>query len=147
VGDRIARAVPLGLGNWAVSDEGQRYGQAIANLRDLVSRMRSGAVLNAGEEHHYLSLLGDDVLGDPRKAAAGINAVRQGVAQKLRNAQAGYVKTGVLDDYEGTGATTFRAPIFSGTGRRIAVVDPSGRPATLDESELAEALKNGWRRR
>lgn len=147
VGDRIARSVPLGLGNWAVSDEGQKYGQAIANLRDLVSRMRSGAVLSPGEEKHYLSLLGDDVLSDPRKAAAGINAVRQGVSQKLRNAQASYVKTGVLDDYEGTGATTFRAPIFSGTGRRVAVVDPSGRPATIDESELTEALKDGWRRR
>lgn len=147
VGDRMARSVPLGLGNWAVSDEGQKYGQAIANLRDLVSRMRSGAVLNAGEERHYLSLLGDEVFSDPRRAAAGINAVRAGVAQKLRNAQAGYVKTGALDEYERAGATTFRAPIFSATGRRVPVVDPNGRPATLDESELAEALKNGWRRR
>lgn len=147
VGDRVARSVPLGLGNWAVSDEGQKYGQAISNLRDLVSRMRSGAVLNPGEERHYLSLLGDEVVSDPRKAAAGINAVRQGVAQKLRNAQGGYVKSGALDEYEGTGATTFRSPVFSASGRRIPVVDPSGRAATIDESELAAALKDGWRRR
>lgn len=147
IGDRMARSAPFGMGNWAVSDEGQKYGQAIANLRDLVSRMRSGAVLNPGEERHYLSLLGDEVFSDPRRAAAGINAVRQGVAQKLRNAQGAYGKTGALDEYEATGATTFRAPIFSATGRRVPVVDPNGRAATLDESELAEALKDGWRRR
>lgn len=146
-GDRVARSVPLGMGNWAVSDEGQKYGTVIANLRDLVSRFRSGAVLNEGEERHYLSLLGDEVFSDPRRAAAGINAVRQGLGQRLRNVQGAYAKTGALDEYESTGATTYRAPIFSGTGRRVPVVDPNGRAATIDESELAEALKDGWRRR
>jgi hypothetical protein len=145
--DRSMSALaPVG-GEWLMSDKGKKYSTVIGNLRDLVSRMRSGAVLNEGEERHYLELLGDRVLSDPRSAAAGIDEVRRGVAQKLKNAQGGFVNSGALDDYEKTGATTFRNPIFSATGRRVPVVDPNGRTATMDESELADALKDGWRRR
>lgn len=138
VGDRIARAIPFGAGEWAMSEEGKRYTTAIANLRDLVSRMRSGAVLNLGEERHYLNLLGDRALSDPSTAAAGINAVRQGVAQKLRNAQAGYAKTGALDEYEQTGATTYRAPIFGAPPAR-----PTGRKVTRPDGSVWQELDNG----
>jgi hypothetical protein len=116
--DRAVRSLPFGAGEWAMSDEGKKYAATVSNLRDLVSRMRSGAVLNEGEERHYLKLIGDHVLSDPAMAAAGINEVRRGVAQKLHNAQAPYSeirdgKKSVLDTYEGTGASTYRAPIFS----------------------------------
>jgi hypothetical protein len=144
VGDRFARSIPFGMGNWAVSDEGQRYGQAISNLRDLVSRMRSGAVLNAGEERHYMSLLGDEVFSDPRRAAAGIDAVRTGVAQKLRNAQGAYSvaepgQRSTLDKYEGTGATTFRAPIFGAA--------PTGEEIEMPNGDVYQVLKDGTTRK
>jgi hypothetical protein len=137
VGDRIARSLaPVG-GEFFMSDKGKAYSTAIANLRDLVARMRSGAVLNAGEERHYLSLLGDRVLSDERTAAQGINAVRQGIAQKLRNAQGGYQN--VLPRYEATGATTYRAHIFGAA--------PTGEEIQMPNGEVYEVLSDGTTRR
>lgn len=139
-GDRVARSLPFGVGNWAVSDEGQQYGAAVSNLRDLVSRMRSGAVLNAGEEKHYLSLLGDEVFSDPRRAAAGINAVREGLAQKLHNAQAAYAGSGgALDKYEAAGGTTFRAPIFGAA--------PTGEEIEMPNGDVFQVLADGTARK
>lgn len=137
LGDRIARGLaPVG-GEFFMSDKGKAYATAIANLRDLVARMRSGAVLNAGEERHYLSLLGDRVLSDERTAAQGINAVRQGIANKLRNAQAGYQN--VLPRFESTGATTYRAPIFGAA--------PTGEEIEMPNGEVYEVLSDGTTRR
>lgn len=137
MGDRIARGLaPVG-GEFFMSDKGKSYATAIANLRDLVARMRSGAVLNAGEERHYLSLLGDRVLSDERTAAQGINAVRQGIAQKLRNAQGGFQN--VLPRYEATGATTYRAPIFGAA--------PTGEEIQMPNGEVYEVLTDGTTRR
>lgn len=136
-GDRIARALsPVG-GEFFMSDKGKSYATAIANLRDLVARMRSGAVLNEGEERHYLSLLGDRVLSDERTAAQGINAVRQGIAQKLRNAQGGYQN--VLPRFESTGATTYRAPIFGAA--------PTGEEIQMPNGDVYEVLQDGTTRR
>lgn len=136
-GDRIARALsPVG-GEFFMSDKGKSYATAIANLRDLVARMRSGAVLNAGEERHYLSLLGDRVLSDERTAAQGINAVRQGIAQKLRNAQGGYQN--VLPRFESTGATSYRAPIFGAA--------PTGEEIQMPNGDVYEVLQDGTTRR
>lgn len=137
LGDRAARALPFGAGDWLMSERGRSYATAIANLRDLVARMRSGAVLNAGEERHYLSLLGDRALSDPRSAAQGINAVRQGIAQKLRNAQAGYQN--VLPSFESTGATTYRAPIFGAA--------PTGEEIQMPDGSVYEVLSDGTTRR
>lgn len=149
--DRIARAVPFGAGEWAMSDEGKRYASEIANLRDLISRARSGAVLNEGEERHYRSLLGDEILSDPAKAASGINAVRQGIAQKLRNAQAPYARIqdpgepSVLDAYEQEGGTTYRAPIFGQYRGPVLMQAPDGRRYEVDADEVDEATRNGWK--
>ncbi len=137
LGDRVARALPLGAGDWLMSDKGRAYSTAISNLRDLVSRMRSGAVLNTGEERHYLSLLGDRALSDPRAAAEGINAVRQGIANKLRNAQGGYQN--VLPRYEATGATSYRAPIFGAA--------PTGETIDMPNGDVYEVLSDGTTRR
>jgi hypothetical protein len=137
VGDRIARAMaPVG-GEFFMSDKGKAYATAISNLRDLVSRMRSGAVLNTGEERHYLSLLGDRALSDERSAAQGINAVRMGIAQKLRNAQGGFQN--VLPRYEATGATTYRAPIFGAA--------PTGEEIQMPNGDVYEVLSDGTTRR
>lgn len=135
--DRVARVLaPVG-GEFFMSDRGKAYATAISNLRDLVARMRSGAVLNAGEERHYLSLLGDRVLSDERTAAQGINAVRQGIAQKLRNAQGGFQN--VLPRYEATGATSYRAPIFGAA--------PTGEEIEMPTGEVYEVLTDGTTRR
>jgi hypothetical protein len=135
--DRGARALSVVGGEFFMTDEGKAYATAIANLRDLVARMRSGAVLNEGEERHYLSLLGDRIFSDKRSAAQGINAVRQGIAQKLRNAQGGYQN--VLPRYEATGATTYRAPIFSDT----APPRPTGKTITRPDGSVWQELDNG----
>jgi hypothetical protein len=135
--DRTMKALsPVG-GEWLMSDKGKQYATTIANLRDLIARMRSGAVLNAGEERHYLALLGDRALSDPRSAAQGINTVRQGIAQKLRNAQGGYQN--VLDRYESTGATTYRAPIFGAA--------PTGEEIQMPNGDVYEVLSDGTTRR
>jgi hypothetical protein len=136
-GDRVGRALaPVG-GEFFMTDEGKAYDSAIKNLRDLISRMRSGAVLNAQEEQHYLSLIGDHVFSDKRSAARGINEVRQGIAQKLRNAQGGYQN--VLPRYEATGATSYRAPIFGAA--------PTGETIDMPNGDVYEVLSDGTTRR
>lgn len=135
--DRAASALSGVGGDFFMTDEGRAYSTAISNLRDLISRMRSGAVLNEGEERHYRSLLGDHVFSDKRAAAKGIDAVRQGIAQKLRNAQGGYQN--VLDRFEGTGATTYRAPIFGAA--------PTGEEIEMPDGSVHEVLADGTTRR
>lgn len=149
--DRVVNALPFGAGDRLMSDKALQYKSNLQNLRDLITRARSGAAINASEEAHYLRLLGDDVLSDPRRAAAGINAVRQGIAQKLRDAQLAYSGP-VLDQYEQGGGTTYRNPVFSGQApqRRAAsapvvMLSPDGRQYTVDPSEVDEAQRNGWR--
>lgn len=134
--DRGARALSAVGGEFFMTDDGKAYATAIANLRDLIARMRSGAVLNEGEERHYLSLIGDHVFSDKRSAAEGINLVRMGLAQKLRDAQAGYQH--VLDRYEAAGGTTHRAPIFGAPPAR-----PTGRRITRPDGSVWEELDNG----
>jgi hypothetical protein len=142
--DRVMRVLePIG-GEYLMTDKGKEYATLIANLRDLVSRKRSGAVLNAGEERHYLKLLGDRVFSDTRSAATGINEVRKGLGRTLRNVQGGYaVKTGdapsILDRYEATGATSYRAPIFSDT----APPRPTGKTITRPDGSVWQELDNG----
>lgn len=148
-GDRMLNRVPMGAGERFMGDKSLKYKSELQNLRDLISRLRSGAALNQSEEAHYLSLLGDDILSDPRRAAAGINAVRRGIGQKLRDAQAAYAGP-VLDNYEREGGTTYRNPVFSGQGRGAApapvrMQSPDGRQYTVDPSEVDEAMRNGWR--
>lgn len=148
--DRALNHVPMGAGERFMGDKSLKYKSELQNLRDLISRLRSGAALNQSEEAHYLSLLGDDILSDPRRAAAGINAVRRGIGQKLRDAQAAYAGP-VLDNYEREGGTTYRNPVFSGQGRQSAAAppvrmqSPDGRQYTVDPSEVDEAKRNGWR--
>jgi hypothetical protein len=149
--DRIVNALPFGAGDRLMSDKALQYKSNLQNLRDLITRARSGAAINESEERHYLALLGDDVLSSPRRAAAGINAVRQGIAQKLRDAQLAYTGP-TLDAYEQGGGTTFRSPVFSGQApqRRsaaapVVMVSPDGRQYTVDPSEVDEAQRNGWR--
>lgn len=142
--DRLARRVPFGAGEWAMSDEGKRYSATISQLRDIVMRMRSGAAINESEMRHYLALLGDDVLSDPQKAAEGINTVRQGLGQRLRNIQAPYANNGTLDEYERQGGSTFRAPIFSGGQTRNTVeAKPTGRTVTMPDGRVYDVLDNG----
>lgn len=152
-GDRVLNALPYGSGDRFMGDKAIRYKANLQNLRDLITRARSGAAINESEERHYLSLLGDDILSDPRRAAAGINAVRQGVGQKLRDAQLAYAGP-TLDAYEQGGGTTYRSPVFSGQQPRrapaaapIVMVAPDGRQYTVDPSEVEEAQQNGWRRK
>lgn len=152
-GDRVLNAIPFGAGDRFMGDKAIQYKANLQNLRDLITRARSGAAINESEERHYLSLLGDDILSDPRRAAAGINAVRQGIGQKLRDAQLAYSGP-TLDAYEQGGGTTYRNPVFSGQAqpRRAAqapvvMVSPDGRQYTVDPSEVEEAQQNGWRRK
>jgi hypothetical protein len=151
--DRVVNALPFGAGDRLMSDKALQYKSNLQNLRDLITRARSGAAINASEEAHYLRLLGDDVLSDPRRAAAGINAVRQGIAQKLRDAQLAYSGP-TLDAYEQGGGTTFRNPVFSGQAPQrqseaapVVMLSPDGRQYTVDPSEVEEAQQNGWRRK
>lgn len=146
VGDRLARKLPWGSGEWMMSGEGKKYTAVINNTRDLISRMRSGAVLNASEEAHYMSLLGDDVFSDPEKAAAGLNEIRRGIAQKLRNAQAAYARgrgdgPSALDQYEQEGATSYRAPIFS--GERSPTPVPTGRYKRGRDGRMYAEMSDG----
>lgn len=142
--DRFAREVPFGAGEWAMSDGGKQYAATIAQLRDIVMRMRSGAAINKSEEAHYLSLLGDNVLSDQKKAAHGINTVRQGLAQRLNNIQAPYANNGALDEYERQGGSTFRAPIFSGNQTQNTVeAKPTGRTVTMPDGRVFDVLDNG----
>lgn len=146
--DRLARRVPFGAGEWAMSDEGKRYAANIAQLRDITMRMRSGAAINESEMRHYLSLLGDDILSDPQKAAEGINTVRQGLAQRMRNIQAPYVRGGTLDEYERQGGSSFRAPIFSGSASQNQTpARPTGRTVTRRDGSVWEELSDGSARR
>lgn len=147
--DRMLNRVPMGAGERFMDDKSIKYKSELQNLRDLITRARSGAAINESEEAHYLSLLGDDVLSDPRRAAAGINAVRRGIAQKLRDAQAAYAGP-VLDNYEREGGTTYRNPVFAGQERAppaapVVMLSPDGRQYTVDPSEVDEAQQNGWR--
>lgn len=144
--DRVARRIPYGAGEWAMSAEGKRYAANIAQLRDITMRMRSGAAINESEMRHYLSLLGDDILSDPQKAAEGINTVRKGLAQRMRNIQAPYVRGGTLDEYERQGGSSFRAPIFNGEAPP-AVAKPTGRTVTRRDGSVWEELSDGSARR
>jgi hypothetical protein len=145
--DRVMRVLePVG-GEYLMTDKGKEYATLIANLRDLVSRKRSGAVLNEGEERHYLRLLGDKILSDPRSAATGINEVRKGMGQTLRTIQGGYAiprseGPSVLDQYESTGATTYRAPIFGEAPAR-----PTGEEVDMPDGSVYEVLEDGTTRR
>ena len=146
-GDRAAQALlPRGAADWAMSDKGKQYATSAANLRDLVSRMRSGAVLNAGEEQHYKDLLSDDKLSDPATAAYGLNAVRLGIAKKLRNTQGGYSvskdgEASTLDKYEGTGATTYRNPIFASQGETKRQYSASRNQTRVIDTATGKVLR------
>lgn len=146
--DRVVNALPFGAGDRLMSDKALQYKSNLQNLRDLITRARSGAAINASEEAHYLRLLGDDVLSDPRRAAAGINAVRQGIAQKLKDAQLAYSGP-TLDAYEQGGGTTYRNPVFGSPPPKrqgpVRVQSPDGRTGTIDPSEVEEAVRNGWK--
>lgn len=146
--DRMVNALPFGAGDRLMSDKALQYKSNLQNLRDLITRARSGAAINASEERHYLSLLGDDILSDPRRAAAGINAVRQGIGQKLRDAQLAYSGP-TLDAYESGGGTTYRNPVFGAAPPKrqgpVRVQSPDGRTGTIDPSEVEEAVRNGWK--
>lgn len=147
-GDRVLNALPWGVGDRFMGDKAIQYKANLQNLRDLITRARSGAAINESEERHYLSLLGDDILSDPRRAAAGINAVRRGIAQKLRDAQLAYSGP-TLDAYEQGGGTTFRNPVFGNAPPKrqgpVRVQSPDGRTGTIDPSEVEEAVRNGWK--
>lgn len=147
--DRIARKIPYGAGEWVMSDEGKHYASNIAQLRDIVMRMRSGAAINKSEERHYLALLGDDVLSDPQKAAYGINTVRRGLSQRLRNIQAPYAGNGALDEYERQGGTTYRAPIFSDEAPqpRQQTGTPTGRTVTRKDGSVWAEMSDGTAQR
>ena len=142
--DAMARSVPYGAGEWAMSDEGKKYAATISQLRDIVMRMRSGAAIKDSEAKQYLALLGDNVLSNPQKAAEGINAVREGLAQRLNNIQAPYVRGGTLDEYERQGGSSFRAPIFSGSQTQNTVeAKPTGRTVTMPDGRVFDVLDNG----
>lgn len=147
--DRIARKIPYGAGEWVMSDEGKHYASNIAQLRDIVMRMRSGAAINKSEERHYLALLGDDVLSDPQKAAYGINTVRRGLSQRLRNIQAPYAGNGALDEYERQGGSTYRAPIFSDEApqSRQQTGTPTGRTVTRKDGSVWAEMTDGTAQR
>lgn len=146
-GDRTLRQLPGGIGEGMMDPKAKKYAATITNLRDLVSRMRSGAVLNAGEEAHYLQLLGDKTFSDPEAAAAGINEIRRGIAQKLHNAQAPFATirdedgTSILDRYQGEGATSYRAPIFS--GERSPTPVPTGRYKRGRDGRMYAEMSDG----
>jgi hypothetical protein len=146
--DRLANALPFGFGDRFIGDKGLKYKSALQNLRDLITRARSGAAISDSEERHYLSLLGDDILSDPRRAAAGINEVRQSIGQKLRDAQVAYAGP-TLDNYEAEGGTTYRNRVFGQPPPKrqgpVRVQSPDGRTGTLDPSEVEEAVRNGWK--
>ena len=146
--DRVVNALPFGAGDRLMSDKALQYKSNLQNLRDLITRARSGAAINESEERHYLSLLGDDILSDPRRAAAGINAVRQGIGQKLRDAQLAYSGP-TLDAYEQGGGTTYRNRVFGNAPPKrqgpVRIQSPDGRTGTIDPSELDEAVRNGWK--
>lgn len=148
VKDRLANGLPFGAGDRFISDKGIQYKSALQNLRDLITRARTGAAMSDQEERHYLRLLGDDILSDPRRAAAGINEVRQGIAKKLRDAQLAYTGP-TLDAYESGGGTTYRNPVFGAAPPKrqgpVRVQSPDGRTGTIDPSEVEEAVRNGWK--
>lgn len=124
--DRYALNMPGGLGTRFISPKTQDLLTAVKNVRDLLSRDRSGAVLNDHEVEHYRSLIGDQVASDPQAMANGLRQIRDGIAQKLRDLQLPYGEAAVpglesLSAFERGGGTSYHQPIWG-------LKDSAGKP-------------------
>ncbi len=115
--DKAALKVPFGLGSNFVTPKMQKLQTQVKTVRDLISRARSGAVLNASEEKHYLSLIGDNIFSNPQALAEGLRTITKGIGEKLRDTQLAYgpaASPGLasLPAYEEAGGTSYNNPIW-----------------------------------
>jgi hypothetical protein len=88
--------------------------KGVADLRDLVARLRTGAVINDQEAAMYDRALSDEIFSDANKMAKGIAQVRQALEAKLQNQQASFAvpspgeTKSPLDLYSEKGGSDFR---------------------------------------
>lgn len=141
--DKAALRMPMGVGTKFVSPPTVALLKQVQNIRDLISRARSGAVLNEGEEKHYRSLISDDVLADPSALASGLKLVRDGIAQKLRDQQLPFGEAAApglesLTAYERGGGTSYRDPIWGllKDGKPYPWPTPDAAPAPTEAPPL-----------
>lgn len=120
--------------------EAQRVYTAVLELRDLVARLRTGAVINAEEERLYNDILGNRLFSSPEAMAAGINQIREGIGQKLKNIQIPFNERGLLERFGQQGGTTYLNPLFSTPGAATPAPQATGpKPPSLAPPKLPTA--------
>jgi hypothetical protein len=112
--DKVLNAIPGGFGERGMSDKGLALAKAQSEMGDLLTRMRTGAVISPEEEAHYRKIMGGGVGQDPRSLAQGLSTVFTSLRAKQRALQSGYnylqneKGQTPLDVISGQGAPDFR---------------------------------------
>jgi len=127
---KIKSAVPI-FGNEIVSPEYQNFDQASRDFINAVLRRESGAVISPSEYENaklqYFPQYGDkpDVLAQKEKnRLMAIQSILQAGGQQGQKINIPQPKTNT---------------------NKVRVVSPEGRVGLIDQSELSQAIANGWR--
>jgi hypothetical protein len=125
-GSHLVERMPRGKEAIAL-DKAQR------DFQDLLTRLRTGAVINEQEEIQYNRLFESGILGNPEAGAQAIKQIRDKIQAQLRDMQIGFEAgpNPVLEQFEGLGGTTYRSPMFvPPKGKSSAPVPKGTAPAT-----------------
>lgn len=124
---------------WALDDTGKAIRQEVATIRNNILKARSGGAVTPSEADRLLQELGDGIGSTDQQLLYGINKVKNMLAGKQRNLEAGY-DPGAIDLYRERGGT-ITSDRFKATSNTPAPAAPPAAP--IDPGLDAELRRRG----
>jgi hypothetical protein len=147
--EKALLALPGGVGTWMASPKALELQKRLASIRDLVTRARTGAVINANEEKQYQRQFSDQALANPEAVGPAVKDFAQLLWRRMKDKQLGFAggPHPVLGQYESEGGTTYRnSPVFSGfngAAQPPAPVPAAAAPQTRVVNGRTLVFENG----
>lgn len=116
---KLATSITGGGSEYLAGDKAVALNKAFQNMKDMVMRDRTGAVINASEQPFYENLFSSLINSPPAAKADAIRQLYAAIYRNLKQRQASMLQPTAagmpspLDLYEQQGGVTFRDPIFA----------------------------------